>query len=394
MKILNKILEKCKKFDVRIAKRSKSDKMKILNFVATSDSDSSYIPSDKLSLSKWLRFFYFVLILFVTSFTFFPLFFPTQEQNELTSKGWLLGLNIFALVILIIDYFLRWATYPTRIKKKSPLLTWMFFPISGVGILMLLSILPTLISIIAIDYDVDNSFFNFFKGFVVLKLLRLVLLLKIVSAFQVLVISFMKQRKILINLFAFVLLLAFLFALIIYAVEDSANDKINNYWDALYFTIITTTTIGYGDISPVTATGKVIVSCEAVLGITMFTIPSGILAASFTYEMQQRYKDNKKHNSGIRKLFDSINKKVDDHLVKENEESLNCIFSIININLDVHHDIKNKLIEYFGSEENIEQYHKENNTHYLFYIQNKNYINNEIFDLARIFNFSISKKEI
>ena len=60
--------------------------------------------------------------------------------------------------------------------------------------------------------------------------------------------------------------------------------------DSLYYSVITLTTVGYGDVYPVTGPGKLMASIIAVLGIGMFALPTGIVGAGFVDEMSRRQK--------------------------------------------------------------------------------------------------------
>ena len=57
---------------------------------------------------------------------------------------------------------------------------------------------------------------------------------------------------------------------------------------AMWWAVATLTTVGYGDVYPVTMAGKIVASIIAILGIGMFALPTGILGAGFVEEMQKR----------------------------------------------------------------------------------------------------------
>lgn len=339
--------------DINVA-GANNDLLKLINFVAVSDSDSSYIKDEWKKRARKFRSFYIVIILFVTIIPFFPLVLPIQDQNKWTSSTFFSIINVVILVILLIDYALRWITYPFRASKYSyyPLF---FFPLSGVSILMIFSLLPTLISVFAALIPQDNPFVEFIKVFSVMRIIRLIMLLNVVPSFKIFTQIFEKNRILLINVFFFVFIMAIIFSLLIYSVEGGTkfidvetpiskemfdtlypdglnviinneqftitsetfdlipqdwknekgelikyvvpiNDKIRNLWDSIYFTFVTITTIGYGDIYPVTTMGRVVVIIDGVLGIVIFSIPSGIITGSFIVEIQEMYKNKKYTN--------------------------------------------------------------------------------------------------
>lgn len=87
---------------------------------------------------------------------------------------------------------------------------------------------------------------------------------------------FKRQKKPL----ATVLLLAFVYilisAMIVFNVEP---DSFNNYFDVIYWATVSLTTMGYGDISPVTTTGRAVAIISSLFGIAIIVLPSDIITA-------------------------------------------------------------------------------------------------------------------
>ncbi|XP_068596487.1 potassium voltage-gated channel subfamily KQT member 1.1 [Brachionichthys hirsutus] len=77
------------------------------------------------------------------------------------------------------------------------------------------------------------------------------------------------------------------------SIDDSGGSMFENYADALWWGVVTVTTIGYGDIVPVTWIGKTIASCFSVFAISFFALPAGILGSGFALKVQQ--KQRQKH---------------------------------------------------------------------------------------------------
>ena len=77
-------------------------------------------------------------------------------------------------------------------------------------------------------------------------------------------------------------------SLMYFAENDAQPDKFPSIPDAMWWSIITLTTVGYGDVVPVTNIGRVIVGVVAVMGIALFAVPAGILTSSFLEQMEQR----------------------------------------------------------------------------------------------------------
>uniref|UniRef100_A0A8D2J3Y9 Potassium voltage-gated channel subfamily KQT member 1 n=1 Tax=Varanus komodoensis TaxID=61221 RepID=A0A8D2J3Y9_VARKO len=77
------------------------------------------------------------------------------------------------------------------------------------------------------------------------------------------------------------------------AVNDSGDHEFSSYADALWWGVVTVTTIGYGDKVPQTWIGKTIASCFSVFAISFFALPAGILGSGFALKVQQ--KQRQKH---------------------------------------------------------------------------------------------------
>ena len=76
-------------------------------------------------------------------------------------------------------------------------------------------------------------------------------------------------------------------SLMYFAENDAQPDKFSSIPDAMWWSIITLTTVGYGDVVPVTNIGRVIVGVVAVMGIALFAVPAGILTSSFLEQLER-----------------------------------------------------------------------------------------------------------
>lgn len=92
--------------------------------------------------------------------------------------------------------------------------------------------------------------------------------------------------------FLMIVILLVLASSAMYVAENSAQpDKFPNIPAALWWGVITLTTIGYGDIYPVTAGGKIIGGFIAFMGIGLFALPAGILASGFSEEVHRKQEE-------------------------------------------------------------------------------------------------------
>ncbi len=269
----------------------KSEKIKLLNFICTSRSDYQELNQNKWKRAIFLNWLYLFIIFVVILVSFIPLFYVSNvDENSIMSSTTMAILNIVVLFFLSLDYFLRWITYPVRIKHNSinPLF---FFIFTSSSIMMLASISSAILSCL-VSFSPNNvDLLKTSKALSVLKIFRFILLLNIIPSFKILTEIFIRNRKIVFNLLLVIFTLIFIFALIIFSIEFTENPKIKNYSDALYYSFVTVTTVGFGDIICVTEEGKFLSVILGILGSIAFAIPFGIVVGAFNAKIKEKYKN-------------------------------------------------------------------------------------------------------
>ena len=204
-------------------------------------------------------------------------------------------LDKVAMVIFIIDYLLRWITADYKFETKSPI-AFVRYPFSLMAIVDLVSILPSL-SVVS-------------RGFKVLRVLRMVRALRVLRIFKGL--RYSRSFEIIGNvvrnsrnsLIAVVTLAAayiLVSALVIFNVEP---DSFDNFFEAIYWATVSLTTVGYGDIYPVSVLGRVITMVSSILGIAIVALPAGIITAGYMSEIQKTSQEDfhyYSHRMGLRR---------------------------------------------------------------------------------------------
>ena len=114
-------------------------------------------------------------------------------------------------------------------------------------------------------------------------------LLRHTAAFQFMVEAVYSERRVLWSAAVLMLaLLVFQSSLVYYFEREAQPDKYGSIPDAMWWGIVTLTTVGYGDVTPVTLWGKVAGGLTAVMGLCMFAIPVGIIASAFIEAVRRR----------------------------------------------------------------------------------------------------------
>jgi voltage-gated potassium channel len=114
-------------------------------------------------------------------------------------------------------------------------------------------------------------------------------LLRHTAAFQFMVEAVYSERRVLFSAAVLMLvLLVFQSSLVYYFERDAQPDKYGSIPEAMWWGIVTLTTVGYGDVTPVTLWGKLAGGLTAVMGVCMFAIPVGIIASAFIEAVRRR----------------------------------------------------------------------------------------------------------
>jgi voltage-gated potassium channel len=192
-----------------------------------------------------------------------------KEQTTL-----FLFIDKITAAIFIFDYILRLITADYKVSKGRS--SFIIYPFTPLAIIDLISILPAI------------TLLN--KGFKLLRIFRLLRTLKIFKAVRyskniiMIVNVFKAQKKALLSVCWIAIAYILISALLILNVEPQTFD---NYFDAVYWATISLTTVGYGDIYPVSVVGRIITMFSSAFGIAIIALPSGIITAGILDELQK-----------------------------------------------------------------------------------------------------------
>jgi len=201
----------------------------------------------------------------------FPLAFKTQNKT-------FVWIDFAAAIIFIIDYILRELTADYKLHKGAT--SFFLYPITPFAIIDLVSILP--------------SFTFLAGGFRLLRLFRLLRCLRAFRAFKLLrysknfeiIIDVLKrQKRPLLAVCWMAMAYVLVSALIVFNVEP---ETYNTFFDAIYWATVSLTTMGYGDIYPVTTAGRIVTMVSAFFGIAIVALPAGIITAGYMDEINKK----------------------------------------------------------------------------------------------------------
>ncbi len=185
--------------------------------------------------------------------------------------------DVVVVSVFIVDYLLNWLTADIRFGQRG---IWPFirYPFSLPGIVDMLSILPAL----AFIHD-GFRLLRITRG---LRILRMLAVFKMVHHSQnmVLVVRTLKEsRDSLLAVGYLAVGYILVSSLIIFNVEPQTFPT---FFDALYWATVSLTTVGYGDIYPVSTIGRCVTMFSSLLGIALIALPAGIVTAGYLNALQ------------------------------------------------------------------------------------------------------------
>jgi len=233
--------------------------------------------------ASWL---YYIDDYFITSLIILNIIMIILESYDpLYQQYWIYfhSFDIFSVVVFTIEYLLRiWVadlSYPAKTKLRSRL-KYMF---SLFGITDLLAILPFYLPF-AMDFDM--------RMLRILRLMRLFRVFKLAhySSSMRLVVNVLKEKKeeLFITVFASFILLLMSASIMFHLEETVQPEKFSNIFASLWWAVATLTTIGYGDVYPITPAGQILAAVTALFGIGLVAIPTGIISMGFMEELSKK----------------------------------------------------------------------------------------------------------
>ena len=191
--------------------------------------------------------------------------------------------EVFSVSIFTIEYILRLWTCTTDNSFKGPIKGRIRFVVTPLALVDLIAILPFYLPMI-ISLDL-----RFIRAVRLLRLFRLFKIGRYSESLKTLGgVLKGKKEELLITVFV-VLILLVIASSLLYFVENGAQpESFSSIPAAMWWGVATLTTVGYGDVYPITPIGRFFGAIIAILGIGVFALPAGVLASGFAEEIQRK----------------------------------------------------------------------------------------------------------
>jgi len=191
--------------------------------------------------------------------------------------------ELFSVAVFTVEYVLRAWSASADPRFRAPVLGNLRYMATPLALIDLLAILPAYLPLLGVDMRLLRIL-RLFRLFRIFKTVRYLKALTLIGG----VVHDKKEELTIAVIFTmFMLLIA---STLMYYVETTAQpEKFSSIPETMWWGIATLTTVGYGDVYPITPLGQLLGGLIAVFGIGMFALPAGILASGFSEALAHRH---------------------------------------------------------------------------------------------------------
>ncbi len=190
------------------------------------------------------------------------------------------GFELFSIIVFSLEYLTRVWVCVENPKYRQPVTGRLKYMVSPMAIVDLVAVLPFYLGIF---FNLDTRFLR------VLRLFRIFKLSRHFSAMSILLTVIKNEMATLVSAIFIMLVLIVLASAGMFMVErDAQPTAFGTIPRAMWWATITLSTVGYGDVIPVTVAGKILGVFITILGVGMAALPAGIIASGFTREVNRR----------------------------------------------------------------------------------------------------------
>lgn len=190
--------------------------------------------------------------------------------------------EFISLSIFCIEYFIRlWCCVEAEEYKHLPKRKARFkYIFTAIALIDLIAILPF---IIAMFFSID------LRSLRLIRVLRLLKLTHYFKGFNIFISVIAKELKSITAAMMVMVFLIIIAASLMHSIEGNIQpEAFGSILDSLWWSVVTMTTVGYGDVVPITALGKFIATVIMLIGVGLVALPAGMLAARFGEELRER----------------------------------------------------------------------------------------------------------
>ncbi|XP_040058552.2 potassium voltage-gated channel subfamily KQT member 2 isoform X3 [Gasterosteus aculeatus] len=214
--------------------------------------------------------------------------FSTIREYEKSSEDALYILEVVTIVVFGVEYIVRiWAAgCCCRYRGWRGRLKFARKPFCVIDIMVLIAS----ISVLAAGTQGNVFATSAIRSLRFLQILRMIRMDRRGGTWKLLGSVVYAHSKELITAWYIGFLCLILASFLVYLAEKEDNEQFETYADALWWGLITLTTIGYGDKFPITWNGRLLAAAFTLIGVSFFALPAGILGSGFALKVQEQHR--------------------------------------------------------------------------------------------------------
>jgi voltage-gated potassium channel len=183
--------------------------------------------------------------------------------------------EIFSLIFFTVEYIARIYSIVEKPKYKDPIKGRLRFAATPLALVDLFSFLPFYLAFLPIDL----RFLRIFRLMSIFRMFKIARYLHALNLFRRVLVE---RKEQLVLSFLFILFILVIISFVMFYVENAAQpDKFSSIPATMWWGIATLTTVGYGDMVPITDVGKFLGGIFAIAGVGLLALPAGILSSGF-----------------------------------------------------------------------------------------------------------------
>jgi len=198
-------------------------------------------------------------------------------------KGFFRSFEVFSVIVFTMEYILRLWSCTINPKYRNPILGRLKFMLTPLALVDLFAVLPFYLPMF-IKLDL-----RFLRAVRLVRIFRLFKIGRYSEAMKVFGrVLKAKKEQLLITLFAVFIILTIASSLLYYVENEAQPEAFSSIPSAMWWGVSALTTVGYGDVYPITLMGKLLGAIISLIGIGLFAMPAGILSSGFVEEIRKR----------------------------------------------------------------------------------------------------------
>ena len=223
----------------------------------------------------------------------------TIPEIRHASPGLFHWFEVFSVLVFSTEYILRLWTCTTDPRWAHPIWGRIRYALTPMAIVDLLAVLPFYLVMFNLMLFGRVRDLRFLRALRLLRIVRVMKLARYIRSVHIITRVVRERRnELYMTLILSAMLLVLSSSLMYYVEHDAQPDKFSSIPASMWWSAVTMTTVGYGDICPVTPLGRVIAAVVALMGIGLFALPTAILGSGFIEAMREEREEKQSKEKG------------------------------------------------------------------------------------------------